>query len=91
MAGVTWDTGEQNTAISGLEYQVLLMKDAKRKMLPEIDSLRHGWDTKASTVTIDKFEKFLDNDFEEFTKLFDITIDKLKRVREISLGMDQLQ
>ena len=63
---VSWDDTTQGSAIAGLEYQVLLMKEAKNKILPEIEVLRPNWDTEGSKKTIDALETFLNNDFEEF-------------------------
>lgn len=88
---VSWNDATQGSTISGLEYQVLLMKDAKNKILPEIEVLRPNWDTEGSKKTIDALETFLNNDFEEFVKTFNITIGKLQRVRELSQTMNQIQ
>ena len=88
---VSWNDATQGSTISGLEYQVLLMKDAKNKILPEIEILRPNWDTEGSKKTIDALETFLNNDFEEFVKTFNITIGKLQRVRELSQTMNQIQ
>ena len=88
---VSWDDTTQGSAIAGLEYQVLLMKEAKNKILPEIEVLRPNWDTEGSKKTIDALETFLNNDFEEFIKAFNISIMKLQRVRELSQTMNQIQ
>ena len=88
---VSWNDATQGSTISGLEYQVLLMKDAKNKILPELEVLRPNWDTEGSKKTIDALETFLNNDFEEFVKTFNITIGKLQRVRELSQTMNQIQ
>ncbi len=88
---VSWDDTTQGSAIAGLEYQVLLMKEAKNKILPEIELLRPNWDTEGSKKTIDALETFLNNDFEEFIKAFNISIMKLQRVRELSQTMNQIQ
>lgn len=93
MAGerVSWNDATQGSTISGLEQQVLEMKNAKNKILPEIDVLRPSWNTEGSKKTIDDLELFLNTDFEEFLKLFNITISKLQRVRELSQGMNKIQ
>lgn len=88
---VSWNDTTQGSAIAGLEYQVLLMKEAKNKILPEIEVLRPNWDTEGSKKTIDALETFLNNDFEEFIKAFNISIMKLQRVRELSQTMNQIQ
>ena len=88
---VSWNDATQGSTISGLEQQVLELKNAKNKILPEIDVLRPNWDTEGSKKTIDALENFLNNDFEEFAKAFDITIGKLQRVRELSKAMNQVQ
>ena len=88
---VSWDDTTQGSAIAGLEYQVLLMKEAKNKILPEIELLRPNWHTEGSKKTIDALETFLNNDFEEFIKAFNISIMKLQRVRELSQTMNQIQ
>ena len=88
---VSWDDTTQGSAIAGLEYQVLLMKEAKNKILPEIELLRPNWDTEGSKKTIDALETFLNNDFEDFLKAFNISIMKLQRVRELSQTMNQIQ
>ena len=93
MAGerVSWNDATQGKTISGLEQQVMEMKSAKNKIIPEIDVLRPSWDTEGSKKTIDDLELFLNNDFEAFVNLFNITIGKLGRVRKLSQGMNQLQ
>ena len=88
---VSWDDTTQGSAIAGLEYQVLLMKEAKNKILPEIELLRPNWDTEGSKKTIDALETFLNKDFEEFIKSINIGIMKLQRVRELSQTMNQIQ
>ena len=93
MAGerVSWNDATQGSTISGLEQQILEMKNAKNKIIPEIDVLRPSWNTEGSKKTIDDLELFLNTDFEEFVKIFDITVAKLERVRKLSQGMNQLQ
>ena len=93
MAGerVSWSDATQGSTISGLEQQVLEMKNAKNKILPEIDVLRPSWNTEGSKKTIDDLELFLNTDFEEFVKMFNIAVGKLQRVRELSQGMNKIQ
>lgn len=88
---VSWDDAQQGSTIQNLEYQVEIMRSAKNKILPEIDVLRPGWDTEGSKQTIDSLENFLNNDFEEFIKAFNITVNKLNKVRELSTGMNQIR
>ncbi len=88
---VSWDDATQGSTISGLQLNVEGMKIAKSKILPEIDVLRPNWDTEGSKKTIDSLENFLNNDFEEFVKAFNISIMKLERVRELSQTMNQVQ
>ena len=90
-SAVSWDDAQQGSTIQNLEYQVEIMKSAKNKILPEIDVLRPGWDTEGSKQTIDKLENFLNNDFEEFMKVFNTTIGKLNEVRKLSEGMNQIR
>ena len=93
MAGerVSWNDATQGSTISGLEQQILEMKNAKNKIIPEIDILRPNWNTEGSKKTIDDLEMFLNTDFEEFVKIFDITVAKLDRVRNLSQRMNQIQ
>lgn len=88
---VSWDDAQQGNTIQGLESQVENMKLAKSKLLPEIDVLRPSWDTEGSKQTIDNLENFLNNDFEEFVKTFNLTIERLNRVRELSTKMNQIR
>ena len=92
MAGerVTWDDATQGSTISGLEQQILEMKSAKNKIIPEIDVLRPNWDTERSKKMIDALEMFLNSDFEEFIKLFDESVSRLDEVRTYSQGMDNV-
>lgn len=88
---VSWNDAVQGSTISGLENQVSLMKEAKNKIVPEIEVLRPNWDTEGSQKTITALETFLNNDFEEFMKAFNVTIMKLQRVRELSAKMNEVQ
>lgn len=93
MAGerVTWDDATQGSTIAGLEQQILEMKSAKNRMLPEIDILKPNWKTEGSKATIVALEQFLTNDFEEFVKMFDIAVGKLQGVRVLSQEMNQIK
>ena len=88
---VSWNDTTQGSTITGLEQQVLEMKTAKNKIIPEISVLRPNWDTEGSKKTIDALENFLEIDFEEFVKAFNLTIEKLDKVRKLSQEMNNLQ
>ena len=90
-SAVSWNDAQQGATIQGLENQIENMQSAKNKIIPEIDVLRPGWDTEGSKQTIDNLENFLNNDFTEFVKAFNITTAKLEEVRKLSEGMNEIR
>ena len=92
MAGerVSWNDATQGSTIAGLEQQILEMKTAASKILPEIDVLKPNWKTEGSKKTIVDLEMFLKNDFEDFVKLFNITVEKLVDLIIKSKSHDEL-
>ncbi len=86
---VSWSDTMQGKTIAGLEQQILEMKNAKNKMIPAIDELRPNWKTEGSIKTINDLESFLNDDFEEFVKVFNMTVSRLETVRRLSQEMNQ--
>ena len=86
---VSWSDTMQGKTIAGLEQQILEMKNAKNKMIPAIDELRPNWKTEGSIKTINDLESFLNDDFEEFVRVFNMTVSRLETVRRLSQEMNQ--
>ena len=88
---VEWEGSRQRTVISGLDDEILAMRGAKERILPEIETLRPNWDTPGSIETIEKLENFLNNDLERFINVFNTTVTKLSRVEQLSRAMEDIK
>ena len=86
---VSWSDTLQGKTIAGLGQQIDEMKRAKNDMLPAIDELRPNWKTEGSIKTINDLETFLNEDFEEFVRMFNETVTRLEAVRRLSQKMGQ--
>lgn len=86
---VSWNDTLQGKTISGLEQQIFEMKKAKNEMLPAIDELRPNWKTAESVKTINSLESFLNDDFEEFVRMFNIAKSELETTRRLTQEMDE--
>ena len=86
---VSWSDTMQGKTIAGLQQQIEEMKRAKNNMLPAIDELRPNWKTEGSIKTINDLESFLNDDFEEFVRVFNMTVSRLETVRRLSQEMNQ--
>lgn len=86
---VSWSDTMQGKTIAGLQQQIEEMKSAKNKMIPAIDELRPNWKTEGSIKTINDLEAFLNDDFEEFVRVFNMTVSRLETVRRLSQEMNQ--
>ena len=86
---VSWSDTMQGKTIAGLGQQIEEMKSAKNKMLPAIDELRPDWKTEGSITTINDLESFLNDDFEDFVRMFNATVSRLETVRRLSQKMGQ--
>ena len=86
---VSWSDTMQGKTIAGLQQQIEEMRKAKDKMLPAIDELRPNWKTEGSITTINDLESFLNDDFEEFVRMFNRTVSRLETIRGLAQKMDQ--